>query len=263
MDEMGNKVAISFDWPLKAVTSTERTRANSSAVALQQGNSSTRRRSQQSATSQSLRPTDSSSQLEELVSLRLSQDIDASVQVSLLETDESIRLHDLASSRNSDDIHTGTGQNTVDCVAQPTRIPQTSGETYNNASLKVIETILMIVIVIVVAEQSSDFDISHGNRGCAGCDFTWRHLISATFVENSAARIAFSTIQYAIAHGALIWALVLLMGRFGTFRPGLLRGGAHRPEDRLIFTVTMNVCKHDYDHSAQYTMNVACLLVYS
>lgn len=137
MDEMGNKVAISFDWPLKAVTSTERTRANSSAVALQQGNSSTRRRSQQSATSQSLRPTDSSSQLEELVSLRLSQDIDASVQVSLLETDESIRLHDLASSRNSDDIHTGTGQNTVDCVAQPTRIPQTSGETYNNASLKV------------------------------------------------------------------------------------------------------------------------------
>jgi hypothetical protein len=133
MDEMGNKVAISFDWPLKAVTSTERTRANSSAVALQQGNSSTRRRSRQSATSQSLRPTDSSSQLEELVSLRLSQDIDASVQVSLLETDESIRLHDLASSRNSDDINTGTGQNTVDCVAQPTRIPQTLGETYNNA----------------------------------------------------------------------------------------------------------------------------------
>jgi hypothetical protein len=67
MDEMGDKVAISFDWSLKAVTSTECKRANSSAVALQRGSSSSRRRSRQSATSQSLRPTDSSFQLEELV----------------------------------------------------------------------------------------------------------------------------------------------------------------------------------------------------
>jgi hypothetical protein len=53
MDDMGKKVAISFDWPLEAVTSTECKNANSSAVALQQGNSRLRRRSRQSATSHS------------------------------------------------------------------------------------------------------------------------------------------------------------------------------------------------------------------
>jgi hypothetical protein len=84
MGEIGNKVAISFDWPLKAVISTECKRTNSSAVALQQGGSSLGRRSRQAATLQSLRPTDSSFQLQELISLRISQDVDASVQVSLL-----------------------------------------------------------------------------------------------------------------------------------------------------------------------------------
>jgi hypothetical protein len=95
MEDIGEKVAVKFDWPHDTVADTKWTDAKSSAVAPQQGNSWWRRRTRKSTATPSLRPTERSS----------SRNSHASVRASLLETNSSHRLHDGASSRNSQDVN--------------------------------------------------------------------------------------------------------------------------------------------------------------
>jgi hypothetical protein len=86
MENMGEKVAITFGWPHDAVADTKWTDAKSSAVAPQQGNSWWRWRTRKSTTAP---PTDRSRQLHNPSSPRSSEDVHASVRVALLQTDDS------------------------------------------------------------------------------------------------------------------------------------------------------------------------------
>jgi hypothetical protein len=86
MEDMGEKVAVRFDWPQDAVTDTKWTDAKSSAVAPQQGDSWWRRRGRRPTTAP---PTDRSRQRHDLSCSPSSEDVHASVRVALLEPESS------------------------------------------------------------------------------------------------------------------------------------------------------------------------------